>query len=193
MLPCVNNVAVRHPLKIYGLGFPENYALTVYRKVASSTLSQLVAHFHIFRLFMKGKFDAYVLWHMAQRVQNWIVDQSTARDFTVPSVGYPVCSIIDGPRGTLHFFSLPVWWFLQHIVHWDNSPNTHYTNAEKNITEPWKVVKWRNFIFLMYLTFLRKCLCWWPSFFISFIWLIFYILRYLIFLVYLTVGAGGKF
>ena len=49
-----------------------------YRKVASSSLSRLVAHFWVFRLFMKGKFDA-----LAKRVQNWIVDQSTARDFTV--------------------------------------------------------------------------------------------------------------
>ena len=32
-----------------------------YRKVAISRLSWLVAHFHIFRLFMKEKFDAYVL------------------------------------------------------------------------------------------------------------------------------------
>ena len=32
-----------------------------YHKVASSRLSRLVAHFRIFRLFMKGKFDAYVL------------------------------------------------------------------------------------------------------------------------------------
>ena len=32
-----------------------------YHKVASSRLSRLVAHFHIFRLFMKGNFDAYVL------------------------------------------------------------------------------------------------------------------------------------
>ena len=32
-----------------------------YRKVASSRLSQLVAHPRIFRLFMKGNFDAYVL------------------------------------------------------------------------------------------------------------------------------------
>ena len=32
-----------------------------YRKVASSSLSRLVAHFWIFRLFMKEKFDAYVL------------------------------------------------------------------------------------------------------------------------------------
>ena len=33
----------------------------IYRKVASSRLSWLVAHPSIFRLFMKGKFDAYVL------------------------------------------------------------------------------------------------------------------------------------
>ena len=39
----------------------------VYRKVAYPS---------IFRLFMKGKFDAYVLWPLAQRVQNWIVDRS---------------------------------------------------------------------------------------------------------------------
>ena len=32
-----------------------------YRKVASSRLSWLVAHFWIFRLFINGKFDAYVL------------------------------------------------------------------------------------------------------------------------------------
>ena len=32
---------------------------------------------------MKEIFDAYVLWPLAQRVQNWIVDQATAHDFTV--------------------------------------------------------------------------------------------------------------
>ena len=32
---------------------------------------------------MKGKIDAYVLWPLAQKFQNWIVDQSTACDFTV--------------------------------------------------------------------------------------------------------------
>ena len=30
---------------------------TIYRKVANSSLSRLVAHFWIFRLFMKGKLD----------------------------------------------------------------------------------------------------------------------------------------
>ena len=54
-----------------------------YRKVASSRLSRLVACPRIFRLFMKGKFDAYVLWPLAKKFQNWIVDRSTARDFTV--------------------------------------------------------------------------------------------------------------
>ena len=32
---------------------------------------------------MKEKFDAYVLWLLAKKFQNWIVDRSTARDFTV--------------------------------------------------------------------------------------------------------------
>ena len=32
---------------------------------------------------MKGKFDAYVLWPLSKKFQNWIVDRSTARDFTV--------------------------------------------------------------------------------------------------------------
>ena len=35
---------------------------------------------------MKGKFDAYVLWPLAKKFQNWIVDQSTARDFTVANM-----------------------------------------------------------------------------------------------------------
>jgi hypothetical protein len=39
----------------------ENLSLFTYRKVASSRLSWLVAHLRIFRLFMKGKFDGYVL------------------------------------------------------------------------------------------------------------------------------------
>ena len=34
---------------------------SIYRKVASSRLSQLVAHPSTFRKFMNGKFDAYVL------------------------------------------------------------------------------------------------------------------------------------
>ena len=55
----------------------------MYRKVASSRLSRLVAHSRIFRLFTKGKFDAYVVWPLAKKFQNWIVDRSTARDFTV--------------------------------------------------------------------------------------------------------------
>ena len=54
-----------------------------YRKVTNSSLSRLVARFQIFRRLMKGKFDAYVLWPLAKKLQNWIVDQSTARDFTV--------------------------------------------------------------------------------------------------------------
>ena len=39
----------------------KKYTFTIYRKVASSSLSWLLAHFQIFRRLMKGKFDAYVL------------------------------------------------------------------------------------------------------------------------------------
>ena len=54
--------------KLFSQGFQiRDYFLT-YRKVASSRLSRLVAHFWIFRLLMKGKFDAHVLWPLAQRV-----------------------------------------------------------------------------------------------------------------------------
>ena len=54
-----------------------------YRKITSSRLSWLVAHPRIFRLFMKGNFDAYALWPLDKTIQNWIVDRSTARNFTV--------------------------------------------------------------------------------------------------------------
>ena len=54
-----------------------------YRKVTSSRRSWLVANPSIFRLFIRGKFDAYVMWSLAQRVRNWIVGRSTVRDFMV--------------------------------------------------------------------------------------------------------------
>ena len=58
-----------------------------YRKVASSRLSWLVAHLRLFRLFMKRKFDAYLLWPLVKWDQNWIVDWSTACYFTVGDTG----------------------------------------------------------------------------------------------------------
>ena len=63
----------------------ETSSLSIYRdlQVASSRLSWLVAHIRIFRRFIKGKFDAYVLWPLAKKFQNWLVDQSIAREFTV--------------------------------------------------------------------------------------------------------------
>ena len=44
-----------------GGGRKKGKTVSTYRKVASSRLSQLVACFYIFRLFMKGNSDAYVL------------------------------------------------------------------------------------------------------------------------------------
>ena len=45
--------------------FPVTVVNTIYRKVASSSTSRLVARPRIFWLLMKGKFDPYVLWPLA--------------------------------------------------------------------------------------------------------------------------------
>ena len=69
------------------------YRKTTYRKVASSRLSWLVAHPSTFRMFIKGKFDTYALWSLTRSFQNWTVDQSTARDFTVHCLLSSVLSV----------------------------------------------------------------------------------------------------
>ena len=48
-------------VKLTASGPTDEIYLALYSKVASSRLSGLVAHLRIFRLFMKGQFDAYVL------------------------------------------------------------------------------------------------------------------------------------
>ena len=76
-----------------------------YCKDPNSSLSPLVAHPRIFRLFIKRKFDPHVLWPLAKKVKNCTVDQSTARDCTVCNIirqlllihhfwktGQPACS-----------------------------------------------------------------------------------------------------
>jgi hypothetical protein len=70
---------------------------STYREVGNSSLSLLIAHFQIFRGLIKGKFDAYVLWPLAKKFQNWIIDRSTARDFTVwlKSVRTQIFNILD--------------------------------------------------------------------------------------------------
>ena len=82
----LGSLRVPLPISLHTIGPPESpwkiFDL-IYRKVASSSMSRLVARFQIFRRLIKGKFDAYVLWPLAKKVQNWIVDRSTARDFTV--------------------------------------------------------------------------------------------------------------
>ena len=62
---------------LVGILAPHVFRENRYRKVASSGMSRLVAHPSNFRMFMKGKFDSYVLWPLAKSFQNWIVDRST--------------------------------------------------------------------------------------------------------------------
>ena len=51
-------------------------------------------------IFMKGNFDDYVLWTLDKMVQNWIVDPSTARDFTEFAVNNLLNSTIHWRHGT---------------------------------------------------------------------------------------------
>ena len=66
----------------------EKLLLVDYRIVASTSPSRIEAHADLFRSLMKGIFDPYVLWPFAKKLQNWIVDWSTAHDFTVRNLDY---------------------------------------------------------------------------------------------------------
>ena len=48
------------------------------KKVKNRGTSRLIAHTR----FMNGKFNLYVLWSLAKRIQNWILYRSTTCDFT---------------------------------------------------------------------------------------------------------------
>ena len=109
--------------------------ITRYRKVASSSLSRLVAHFQIFRRLMKGKFDAYVLWPLAKRVQNSILDRSTARDFTITSTfWYRSGKFKIGKRMVsqcfkMHWSHLDMW---RHGIRFYSSKRTHSRKKKPN-------------------------------------------------------------
>ena len=93
-VPPALNLIMKNLRQIMKLMFEKNsienlfgLCWSTYRKVLISRLPWLVAHQRIFRLFMKGNFDAYVLWPLDKMVQNWIVDRSTARNFLVCTKG----------------------------------------------------------------------------------------------------------
>ena len=59
--------------------------MNIVKQRAVCSMSWLVVHPKFFRLFVKGKFDAYVLWPLPKRVQNC---RSTTHNFTVPVIVY---------------------------------------------------------------------------------------------------------
>ena len=98
----------------------------------------LVGQSRIFRLFMKGKFDAYVLWPLTKRFQNWIVDRSTARDFTV-------CLIICFGGAEIMFF----FYFWKSFSHPTKSKSSGVNKTYINIGNRQKfVLLVSNLIFL---------------------------------------------
>ena len=122
-----------------------------YRKVSSSRLSWLVAHLRIFRLFMKGKFDVYVLWPLAKRVQNWIVDRFTARDFTLLMI---------------HFFYVKFMNQVPHLPKYGWKRNCDSSVIEKR-SEVSRVISWFNFPIKL-LKFLEFSALKWLSFLMNF-------------------------
>ena len=87
---------------------------------------------------MKGKFDVYVLWPSAKSVQNWIADQSTARNFMVNGI-------------KLHFFhknfvlNSTVW--SSNNVRTGNLPKTHQAMA---VFHQFSVQKTKSAVFPVY-------------------------------------------
>ena len=54
-----------------------------YQKVANRSTTWLLAHPRIFWLFMKGKYDPYLQWPLAKRLQNLIVARSNVHKYRV--------------------------------------------------------------------------------------------------------------
>ena len=55
----------------------------MYRKVGTSNTSHLEAHIGIYRLLMKGIFDAYVLWPFDKKFVFELVTWVNTHDFTI--------------------------------------------------------------------------------------------------------------
>ena len=59
---------------------------SIYRIVASTSPSRFEAHAGLFRLSMKGIFDAYVLWTFDQKIFFEFVTRVNTRDFAVSRI-----------------------------------------------------------------------------------------------------------
>ena len=81
MLLCVVQIFMKQTLAFYKLTRKSMASglIAKYCTVTRRSTSQLVAHPRIFRLFIKVKFDSYVLWTLGQRVQNWIVKTNSPK------------------------------------------------------------------------------------------------------------------
>ena len=68
-----------------------------YRKVASSNTSRFEAHALLFRLYMKGNFDAYVLWPFGKKFFFELVTRFRTRDSTVFKFRILIWLILNSP------------------------------------------------------------------------------------------------
>ena len=72
-LKCIRFWSFQHFFLRTSKIFSSTPATFMHRKVESSSMSWLVARLRIFRLFMKGKFDAYIMWPLDKKIQNFLL------------------------------------------------------------------------------------------------------------------------
>ena len=68
------------------MSFLTNPNKVTYRKVVISKMSRLVVHVGIYRLLMKGIFDAYVVWPFYKKFIFELVTRVNTCDYTVDLV-----------------------------------------------------------------------------------------------------------
>ena len=133
-------------------------------------MSWLVTHQRICRLFMKRKFNAYVLWPLDKRIQNWIYGTCNPHWYElswqmhlVPDAGMTYCSMTPGSKSAnrlihtliqipsfVEGFDRPVAWpsydSLGSQVSYLMLPSS--SRSAQSSSSPWPVVvAWCNFVY----------------------------------------------
>ena len=124
--------------------------------VGNRSMSCLIVHPRIFKMFMKGKFDAYVLWHLARKFQNWIVVWSTACDFMVVAICqktelYTICSQVKLELNSSLWqiiVKLECYWNIQKNLNTkDRQSFKLFTNSKKYECSNHLIITLLNFMF----------------------------------------------
>ena len=115
-------------------------------------MSRLIAHPRIFRLFMKGNFDAYVLWLLDKRDQHWVVARSIACDLMVGSNHNKEFVFVPQYKNHRRLF----FRFYVSIGCCHFSDVTNFSNIQLLITTQFKYITWPGTNWLLIYNLPRK-------------------------------------